>query len=148
MPSCQLSFPHTPSKRHYFCVRIHLLACPSTRESTLCETTLTPRLPRLLASSSPSSSQRLKAADIKGKTVAEIDAEVETRKRALFDLRLKQATRQEIKTDQFKLLKKEVAMMLTVKRQMEIENGVDRRTSKAAAKKAALSAGTLVRGLN
>lgn len=80
--------------------------------------------------------------------MAEIDAEVETRKRALFDLRLKQATRQEIKTDQFKLLKKEVAMMLTVKRQMEIENGVDRRTSKAAAKKAALSAGTLVRGLN
>lgn len=100
-------------------------------------------VPHPSAPSSPP--QGLKAADVRGKSVEEIDKEVADRKRALFDLRIKQATRQEIKTSEFKKLKKEVAMMLTVKRAMEIELGVDRRASKKMAKNAAVSVRSWIR---
>ena len=48
------------------------------------------------------------AADFRGMTVEQIDAEVAATKRALFDLRLKRATRQEYKSSNFKFNKKKV----------------------------------------
>jgi ribosomal protein L29 len=48
------------------------------------------------------------AADFRALTAAQIDTEVALAKRALFDLRLKRATRQEYKSSDFKFNRKKV----------------------------------------
>lgn len=54
------------------------------------------------------------AADFRGMTVEQIDAEVAAAKRALFDLRLKRATRQEYKSSNFKFNKKKVRLSAAI----------------------------------
>eukprot|EP00238_Polyblepharides_amylifera_P006291 CAMPEP_0196579074 /NCGR_PEP_ID=MMETSP1081-20130531/17541_1 /TAXON_ID=36882 /ORGANISM="Pyramimonas amylifera, Strain CCMP720" /LENGTH=123 /DNA_ID=CAMNT_0041898523 /DNA_START=91 /DNA_END=462 /DNA_ORIENTATION=+ len=81
-----------------------------------------------------------KAADFRSLSADDLDKEVSTCKRSLFDLRLKRATRQEYKSNEFKLLKKKVAAILTVKREKEIADGIGKRESRK------LNKATSVRG--
>jgi len=70
------------------------------------------------------------------------DADVEERvakaKRRLLDLRIKKATRQEFKPHEFAENKKEVARLLTIRRQRELEQGISKRDSRKLKQKAML----------
>ncbi|GBG70737.1 hypothetical protein CBR_g8034 [Chara braunii] len=68
--------------------------------------------------------------DIRAMSTDDINAAVVGIKRELFDLRMMQATRQEMKTSDYKRLKKRVAKMLTVKRERELEQGINKRQSR------------------
>eukprot|EP00242_Pyramimonas_sp_CCMP2087_P004982 CAMPEP_0198219018 /NCGR_PEP_ID=MMETSP1445-20131203/72255_1 /TAXON_ID=36898 /ORGANISM="Pyramimonas sp., Strain CCMP2087" /LENGTH=124 /DNA_ID=CAMNT_0043896303 /DNA_START=86 /DNA_END=460 /DNA_ORIENTATION=+ len=81
-----------------------------------------------------------KAADFRGLSPEEIDKEVYTCKRALFDLRLKKAIRQDYKSSEFKVNKKKVAVLLTIKREKEIAEGITMRESRKMNKKASVRA--------
>mmetsp|Transcript_18470 Transcript_18470/g.35146 ORF Transcript_18470/g.35146 Transcript_18470/m.35146 type:complete len:124 (-) Transcript_18470:347-718(-) len=80
------------------------------------------------------------ASEFRSMSNEDIDKEVETIKRSLFDLRIKKATRQEFKSSDFKFYKKKVATLLTVKRENEIAQGISKRESRA------LNRSTSVRG--
>eukprot|EP00244_Chara_vulgaris_P011613 TRINITY_DN582_c0_g1_i3.p1 TRINITY_DN582_c0_g1~~TRINITY_DN582_c0_g1_i3.p1 ORF type:complete len:159 (+),score=40.39 TRINITY_DN582_c0_g1_i3:108-584(+) len=68
--------------------------------------------------------------EIRAMSTEDINAVVVGIKRELFDLRMKQATRQEMKTSDYKRLKKRIAKMLTVKRERELEQGINKRQSR------------------
>ncbi|CAG9463487.1 unnamed protein product [Pedinophyceae sp. YPF-701] len=89
--------------------------------------------------------QASKAAEFRSLSVEAIDEKVDGLKRELFDMRMKQATRQEVKSHEFKLKKKEVARLLTVRREKTLEQGLDRRTANKLEKNALLKEGALVR---
>lgn len=74
-------------------------------------------------------------------TPESIDEEVERLRRELFKMRIKFAKREEYKPAQKKALRKQVAQLLTIKREREIESGVDRRTAKNAEKRRLVEAG-------
>eukprot|EP00899_Mesostigma_viride_P025501 jgi/Mesvir1/6135/Mv00839-RA.1 len=61
---------------------------------------------------------------------AEIDAKVNELKKELFSLRMKKATRQDIKTHEFKATRRDIARLLAAKRQKEIEQGISMRESR------------------
>lgn len=60
----------------------------------------------------------------------EIDSKVQELKRGLFDLRMKQATRQTFNAADVPMKRKDVARLLTAKRQQEIANGINLRESR------------------
>eukprot|EP00898_Chlorokybus_atmophyticus_P005507 jgi/Chlat1/5958/Chrsp4S06287 len=79
------------------------------------------------------------AQELRALTNEELDAQVETARKDLFQLRMKQGTRQQIKTSDFKPLRKKIAVCLTIKREREIEAGITKRESRKADKRAKLA---------
>jgi len=68
--------------------------------------------------------------EIRAKTSEEINDEVIDLKGELVMLRIKKATRQELKSSEFGRLRKRIARMLTVRREREIEQGIKKRLSR------------------
>ncbi len=60
-----------------------------------------------------------------------LSQEVEAAKKELILLNVKKATRQEVKCHQFVLLRRKVAMLKTVRREREIEQGIKKRASRS-----------------
>ncbi|CAH2043381.1 unnamed protein product [Thlaspi arvense] len=68
--------------------------------------------------------------DIRAKTTEELNEEVIDLKGELFMLRLQKSARNEFKSSDFRKMKKQVARILTVRREREIEEGIGKRLSR------------------
>ncbi|KAF0933066.1 hypothetical protein E2562_013812 [Oryza meyeriana var. granulata] len=68
--------------------------------------------------------------EIRTMTTEQIEEEVVDLKGELFMLRLKRSARQEFKSSEFGRMRKRIARMLTVKREREIEQGINKRLSR------------------
>ncbi|XP_022751081.1 50S ribosomal protein L29, chloroplastic-like [Durio zibethinus] len=68
--------------------------------------------------------------EIRPKTTEEINDEVVELKGELFMLRLQKSVRNEFKSSEFRRMRKSIARMLTVKREREIEEGINKRLSR------------------
>ncbi|KAK2970050.1 hypothetical protein RJ640_007525 [Escallonia rubra] len=68
--------------------------------------------------------------DIRTKTTEQINEEIVDLKGELFMLRLQRSARNEFKSSEFRRMRKRVARMLTVKREREIEEGINKRLSR------------------
>uniref|UniRef100_A0A0C9RGT9 Large ribosomal subunit protein uL29c n=1 Tax=Wollemia nobilis TaxID=56998 RepID=A0A0C9RGT9_9CONI len=68
--------------------------------------------------------------EIREKSTEDINEEVIDLKGELQMLRFKKNTRQELKTSEFKRMRKRIARMLTVRRERELEQGIKRRQSR------------------
>ncbi|XVF61619.1 hypothetical protein PTKIN_Ptkin08bG0145300 [Pterospermum kingtungense] len=68
--------------------------------------------------------------EIRAKTTEEINEEVVELKGELFMLRLQKSVRNEFKSSEFQRMRKRIARMLTVKREREIEQGINKRLSR------------------
>ncbi|XP_008790850.2 50S ribosomal protein L29, chloroplastic-like [Phoenix dactylifera] len=68
--------------------------------------------------------------DIRAKTTEELNEEVIDLKGELFLLRLQKSARNEFKSSEFHRMRKRIARMLTVKREREIEEGINKRLSR------------------
>ncbi|PKA60513.1 50S ribosomal protein L29, chloroplastic [Apostasia shenzhenica] len=68
--------------------------------------------------------------EIRGKTTEELNEEVIDLKGELFMLRLQRSARNEFKSSEFRRMRKMIARMLTVKREREIEQGINKRLSR------------------
>ncbi|KAK9990252.1 hypothetical protein SO802_025237 [Lithocarpus litseifolius] len=94
------------------------------------------RLPPQRVSLSPSSSvvmmsKRLdEMKEIRAKTTEEINEEVVDLKGELLMLRLQKSARNEFKSSEFGRMRKRIARMLTVKRERELEEGINKRLSR------------------
>ncbi|KAG6504797.1 50S ribosomal protein L29, chloroplastic-like [Zingiber officinale] len=73
--------------------------------------------------------------EIRTKTTEEINEEVIDLKGELFMLRLQKSARNEFKSSEFRRMHKRIARMLTVKREREIEEGINKRLSRKLDKK-------------
>ncbi|XP_074555805.1 large ribosomal subunit protein uL29c [Curcuma longa] len=73
--------------------------------------------------------------EIRTKTTEEINEEVIDLKGELFMLRLQKSARNEFKSSEFGRMQKRIARMLTVKREREIEEGINKRLSRKLDKK-------------
>ncbi|KAJ8765647.1 hypothetical protein K2173_014769 [Erythroxylum novogranatense] len=95
-----------------------------------------PMKQRFLSSKIPSSSVIMMAKreeelkEIRSKTTEEINEEVVDLKGELFMLRLQKSARNEFKSSEFRRMRKRIARMLTVKREREIEEGINKRLSR------------------
>ncbi|KZV22032.1 hypothetical protein F511_39180 [Dorcoceras hygrometricum] len=105
------------------------------RISQLCPSRM-PRAYCVPASYSPSSSVVMMAKreeelkEIRTKSTEELNEEIVDLKGELFMLRLQRSARNEYKSSEFRRMHKRVARMLTVKREREIEEGIDKRLSR------------------
>ncbi|KAJ0234303.1 50S ribosomal protein L29 [Hirschfeldia incana] len=99
------------------------------------------RVPTTVSSSSSSSSgkpmlvvmmskREAELKDIRAKTTEELNEEVIDLKGELFMLRLQKSARNEFKSSEFRRMKKQVARILTVRREREIEEGIGKRLSR------------------
>ncbi|KAL4645327.1 large ribosomal subunit protein uL29c [Castanea sativa] len=94
------------------------------------------RVPPQRVSFSPSSSvvmmsKRLdEMKEIRTKTTEEINEEVVDLKGELLMLRLQKSARNEFKSSDFGRMRKRIARMLTVKRERELEEGINKRLSR------------------
>ncbi|XP_021904246.1 50S ribosomal protein L29, chloroplastic [Carica papaya] len=68
--------------------------------------------------------------EIIAKTTEEINEEVVDLKGELFMLRLQKSARNEFKSSEFRRMRKRIARMLTIKREREIEEGINKRLSR------------------
>ncbi|XP_059624260.1 large ribosomal subunit protein uL29c [Cornus florida] len=68
--------------------------------------------------------------EIREKTTEQINEEIIDLKGELFMLRLQKSVRNEFKSSEFRRMRKRVARMLTVKREREIEDGINKRLSR------------------
>ncbi|KAF5960500.1 hypothetical protein HYC85_001709 [Camellia sinensis] len=68
--------------------------------------------------------------EIRTKTTEEINEEIVDLKGELFMLRLQKSARNEFKSSEFRRMRKRIARMLTVKREREIEEGINKRLSR------------------
>ncbi|GMH25310.1 hypothetical protein Nepgr_027153 [Nepenthes gracilis] len=68
--------------------------------------------------------------EIRAKTTAEINEEIVNLKGELFMLRLQKSARNEFKSSEFRRMRKMIARMLTVKREREIDEGINKRLSR------------------
>ncbi|KAB1210240.1 50S ribosomal protein L29, chloroplastic [Morella rubra] len=68
--------------------------------------------------------------DIRTKTTEEINEEVVDLQGELLMLRLQKSARNEFKSSEFRRMRKRIARMLTVKREREIEEGINKRLSR------------------
>ncbi|XP_020083434.1 50S ribosomal protein L29, chloroplastic isoform X3 [Ananas comosus] len=73
--------------------------------------------------------------EIRVKTTEELNEEVVDLKGELFMLRLQKSARNEFKSSEFGRMRKRIARMLTVKREREIEQGINKRLSRKLDKK-------------
>lgn len=90
------------------------------------------------------SSNVTRASDFRNMSTEEINEEVVNCKKALFELRLAQGTGREVKTHMFKCNRKKMAQLLTVRREQEIEVGINKRKSRKMEKKRMLDMGETV----
>ncbi|CAN4100603.1 unnamed protein product [Withania somnifera] len=68
--------------------------------------------------------------EIRAKTTEEIQEEIVELKGELFMLRLQRSVRNEFKSSEFWRMRKRIARMLTVKRERELEEGINQRISR------------------
>ncbi|KAJ4715757.1 50S ribosomal L29, chloroplastic-like protein [Melia azedarach] len=68
--------------------------------------------------------------EIRAKTTEEINEEVVDLKGELFMLRLQKSVRNEFKSSEFRRMRKMIARMLTVKRERELKEGINKRLSR------------------
>ncbi|OWM82214.1 hypothetical protein CDL15_Pgr001788 [Punica granatum] len=68
--------------------------------------------------------------EIRAKTTEDINEEVVQLKGELLMLRLQKSARNEFKSSEFRRMRKRIARMLTVKREREIEEGINKRLSR------------------
>ncbi|KAE8722344.1 50S ribosomal protein L29 [Hibiscus syriacus] len=68
--------------------------------------------------------------EIRAKTTEEINDEVVELKGELLMLRLQKSVRNEFKSSDFRRMRKRIARMLTVKREREVEEGINKRLSR------------------
>lgn len=68
--------------------------------------------------------------EIRTKTTEEINEEVVDLKGELLMLRLQKSARNEFKSSEFGRMRKRIARMLTVKRERELEEGINKRLSR------------------
>ncbi|KAL3835004.1 hypothetical protein ACJIZ3_009740 [Penstemon smallii] len=73
--------------------------------------------------------------EIRAKTTEEINEEIIDLKGELFMLRLQRSARNEFKSSDFRLMRKRIARMLTVRRERELEEGISKRLSRKLDKK-------------
>lgn len=100
-----------------------------------------PRAARALAVRPPARSIRANAgsaAEMRTMSVEQLDQEVDECRKKLLDLRVKQSRKQDFKPHEFKMYKKQVAKLLTVRREKEIADGVSKKDSRYLARMAAL----------
>ncbi|CAK0756448.1 hypothetical protein CVIRNUC_002456 [Coccomyxa viridis] len=97
--------------------------------------------PTVAAAEASEKRQATKASEFQGMGAEKIDEEVQKSKRALFDLRIAQRTKQPFKPSDFWYNKKKIAQLLTVRRQQEIEQGIAKRESRSIERKKLLAAG-------
>eukprot|EP00887_Chlorella_sp_A99_P003365 scaffold26.g3365.t1 len=71
----------------------------------------------------------------------DIDSKVEELKRDMFAMRIKFAKREDFKKSEYRGLKRQIAQLLTVRREAEIAEGLDARTSRAAERRRLVEAG-------
>lgn len=76
------------------------------------------------------SSSWTSATDFEGMSEEELVQEVEKAKRRLFEMRMKRATRQDVKRHEFRVQRKKVAQIKTILRQREIAQGIGKRESR------------------
>ncbi|XRB24967.1 ribosomal protein L29 [Pseudoscourfieldia marina] len=81
----------------------------------------------VVASASASASA---SADARAMTVEQIDDAVLGERKLLLDLRVKASRKQEFKPHEFKVHKKNIARMLTIKREKEIADGISKKESR------------------
>ena len=60
----------------------------------------------------------------------DLNGEIVSAKKMLFELRMRQSTRKEYKGHHFGILKKKIAQIRTVKREREVSEGVNKRDSR------------------
>ncbi|KAL7143975.1 hypothetical protein ABFS83_08G227400 [Erythranthe nasuta] len=108
------------------------------RIAQLCPT----RFPGASSSRAPKSSSVVMMAkkddelkEIRTKSTEELHEEIIDLKGELLMLRLQRSARNEFKSSDFKLMRKKVARMLTVKREREMEEGINKRLSRKLDKK-------------
>lgn len=70
-----------------------------------------------------------------------VDAEVQQLKKDLFSMRIKFAKREEYNPAAMKATRQRVAQLLTIRRERELANGIDKRDSRAAEKARLVEAG-------
>ncbi|KAL3630198.1 60S ribosomal protein L29 [Castilleja foliolosa] len=68
--------------------------------------------------------------EIRTKSTEELNEEIVDLKGELFMLRLQRSARNEFKSSDFRLMRKRIARMLTVKRERELEEGINKRLSR------------------
>lgn len=68
--------------------------------------------------------------EIRAKTTDEINDEIIDLKGDLLMLRLQQSSRNEFKSSEFRRMRKKIARLLTVKRERELEEGINKRLSR------------------
>ncbi|KDP46821.1 hypothetical protein JCGZ_24030 [Jatropha curcas] len=68
--------------------------------------------------------------EIRGLSTEQINEEVIDLKGELFMLRLQKSARNEFKSSEFRRMRKRIARMLTVKRERELEEGINKRLSR------------------
>lgn len=68
--------------------------------------------------------------EIRSKTTEELQEEIVDLKGELFMLRLQRSARNEFKSSEFLRMRKRIARMLTVKRERELEEGINKRISR------------------
>ncbi|XP_060171276.1 large ribosomal subunit protein uL29c-like [Lycium barbarum] len=73
--------------------------------------------------------------EIRTKSTEELQEEIVDLKGELFMLRLQRSARNEFKSSEFLRMRKRIARMLTVKRERELEEGINRRRSRKLDKK-------------
>ncbi|XP_020593083.1 50S ribosomal protein L29, chloroplastic [Phalaenopsis equestris] len=73
--------------------------------------------------------------ELRGRTTDVLNEEVIDLKGELFMLRLQRSARNEFKSSEFRRMRKRIARMLTIKREREIEEGINKRLSRKLDKK-------------
>lgn len=114
----------------------------STSKACLAGVAVRPTVSVRAVRAAPIAARAGKASEFRSLSVDEIDAKVADLKKELFGLRIKQKTRQELKTHSVAALRKDVARLLTVRREKTDGN---KREAQAAEKNAQLDAGVFVR---
>ncbi|GAB4839627.1 60S ribosomal protein L29 [Ancistrocladus abbreviatus] len=99
-------------------------ACPT--QSSVMSSTL--RSPSLAVVRMAKREEELK--EIRAKTTEELNDEIVDLKGELFMLRLQKSARNEFKSSEFRRMRKRIARMLIVKRERELEEGINKRLSR------------------
>ncbi|KAG6394511.1 hypothetical protein SASPL_145099 [Salvia splendens] len=73
--------------------------------------------------------------EVREKSTEQINEEIVDLKGELFMLRLQRSARNEFKSSEFRRMRKRIARMLTVKRERELEEGINKRLSRKLDKK-------------
>ena len=68
----------------------------------------------------------MKASELRGKSAAEMDAELLSLRKEQFALRLQRATGQAIKPDQFMKVRRNIARLKTVQRELKVKAAGDK----------------------